>query len=73
MEDFDTKIGRNVGKFRLGDRNTRRELLLQFAIDNDLTITNTMFKHHKRQLSIWTAPGVDYHNQIDYVLIRTRW
>lgn len=55
MGDFNAKIGstdnynikRNVGKFRLGDENAKRELLLQFANDNDLASPN-MFKHHKR-------------------------
>lgn len=63
----------NVGKYGLGDRNSRGERLLQFAIDNDMVITNTIFKHHPRRLSTWISPGKSVKNQIDYILVRSRW
>lgn len=47
--------------------------MLQFCIDNNLSITNTRFKHHKRRLYTWKSPGDRYRNQIDYILINERW
>ncbi|XP_071642961.1 uncharacterized protein [Temnothorax longispinosus] len=34
---------------------------------------NTWFKQHPRRLYTWMSPGGAYRNQIDYVLIDTRW
>ncbi|XP_023216842.1 uncharacterized protein LOC111619366 [Centruroides sculpturatus] len=82
MGDFNAKIGNTenddnlrciIGKFGLDTRNERGNRLLQFAIKNSFSITNTVFKHHYRRLSTWTSPTGEYKNQIDYVLIRTRW
>ncbi|XP_071643003.1 craniofacial development protein 2-like [Temnothorax longispinosus] len=52
--DFNAKVGQTdeahlknmVGAFRLGVQNERGKRLVQFAIDNNLAITNTMFKHN---------------------------
>ena len=51
-------------------RNDRGEELVSFAISNELTICNTMFKQHKRRLYTWTAPYGAIRNQIDYILVR---
>lgn len=80
--DFNAKVGitaadvglRNIiGNYGLGCRNNRGERLIQFAADNSFTIMNTVFKHHPRRLYTWTSPSGEYRNQIDYILIRTRW
>lgn len=82
MGDWNAKIGETraeeylkgtVGKYGMGERNERGERLLQFAIDSELSIMNTMFKHHPRRLSTWTSPGGRYKNQIDYILVSKRW
>lgn len=39
-----------VGKYGLGNRNPRSERLIQFCIDNNLTITNTLFQLPKKRL-----------------------
>ena len=46
-----------------------------------MTISNTIFKYHPRRLSTWTSrrlstcisPSGRYKNEIDYILLRTRW
>ncbi|XP_024870064.1 craniofacial development protein 2-like [Temnothorax curvispinosus] len=61
------------GAFGLGVRNEREERLIQFAVENDLAIMNTMFQHHPRRLSTWISPNKEYRNQIDYMMIKKRW
>ncbi|XP_037870090.1 LINE-1 retrotransposable element ORF2 protein [Bombyx mori] len=80
MGDFNSKIGANsnlynncVGKFGLGLRNERGERLMRFANENGLTVANSLFQHHPRRLYTWTSPGGKHRNQIDYILIRSRW
>ena len=82
MGDFNAKLGNtkadnyarlNVGYFGMGARNQRGERFLQFCIENSLTVTNTLFQQHVRRLYIWTSPGGEYKNQIDYILIKSRW
>lgn len=82
LGDFNAKVGetrmdeglRNiVGMYGLGQRNIRGERLLQFAADNNLTIMNTVFQQHRRRLYTWTSPDGKHRNQIDYILIRSRW
>ncbi|KAL6416948.1 hypothetical protein ACFW04_014774 [Cataglyphis niger] len=66
MGDFNEKIRETtdnddlstvVDRYYLGERNERRERLLHFCTDNNLFITNTE----------------RYRNQIDYLLIKSRW
>lgn len=61
LGDFNAKIGSTrfesslrhiVGPYGLGTRNDRGERLFQFAADNNLTIMNTVFKHHPRRLYV---------------------
>ncbi|KAG5318817.1 CFDP2 protein, partial [Acromyrmex heyeri] len=55
MGDFNAKIGRTVtdihirntvGASGVGERNERGERLIQFCINNGLTIANNMFRYH---------------------------
>ncbi|XP_050343811.1 craniofacial development protein 2-like [Nymphalis io] len=73
--DIESSIAKipNSSKYGLGERNARGERLLQFAADNNLTIINTVFQQHHRRLYTWTTPDGKHRNQIDYILIRSRW
>lgn len=82
LRDFNSKVGRTtsddhlqdiVGRYGLGERNERGNRLMQFATDNNLSIMNTMFKHHPRRLYTWTSPNGQCKNQIDYILADKRW
>ena len=66
-------IKRTIGNFALGERNDYGEELVNFAIESELSIMNTMFQKHPRRLFTWTSPDGNTKNQIDYVLIQQRW
>ncbi|XP_070168800.1 craniofacial development protein 2-like [Polyergus mexicanus] len=82
MGDWNAKVGRTdndnhirnaVGRYGIGTRNERGDRLIQFCIDNNLTIANTVFKQHIRKQYTWTSPDNRTKNQIDYILINSRW
>lgn len=39
--------GREVGKYGLGQRNTRRNRLVEFSRGNNIVIATTLFEKHK--------------------------
>ena len=57
-----------TGKFGLGVQNEAGKRLIEFCQENTLVIANTLFQQHKRRLSTWTSPDVQYRNQTDYIL-----
>ena len=78
MRDFNAKIGMEkvekiVGPFGLGTRNGRGDLLVEFCKKNDLSITNTWFEQRESARHTWRSPDGVTRNQIDYVLINTRY
>ena len=78
MGDFYAKLGKGsatklIGPYGLGERNERGDRLEDFAIENDLAVTNTLFQQHKRRLYTWTSPNGEHRNQIDYILIKQKW
>jgi len=59
MGDFNAKVGSTmndnhlratVGKYGIGDRAEKGEMLTEFCIENNLFIKNTNFQHHKCHL-----------------------
>ena len=56
-----------TGKFGLGVQNETGQRLIKFCQENALVIANTFFQQHKRRLYIWTSPGGQHGNQIDYI------
>ena len=81
--DFNAKIGKGIqheeevqviGQHGLGERNERGNLLVDFCIENNMSVANTMFSQHPRRLYTWQCPGNPaVRNQIDYILIKKRW
>lgn len=76
MGTFNSKLGRGaegeyVGAFRLEERNSRGDRLLQFSTENCLFAANTFFKQHNRRLYSWKSPmdneGRIIRNQIDFI------
>ena len=59
--------------FGLVVQNEAGQRLTEFCQENTLVIANTLFQQHKRRLYIWTSPGGQHQNQIDYVLRSQRW
>ena len=62
-----------TGKFGLGGQNEAGQRLIEFCRENTLVIVNIPFKANKRRLYMWTSPGSQYRNQIDYILSGRRW
>ena len=80
MGDFNAKIGvRNTndkmkctGPFGTGNRNERGERLLDFAEENNLVVTNSLFFKAANRYWTWEAPGGVIKNQIDFILSSDR-
>ena len=75
--DWNAKVGSQetpgvTGKFGLGIWNEAGQRLIEFCQENTMVIANTLFQQHKRRLYIWTSPGGQHRNQIDYILCSQR-
>ena len=74
--DFNAKVGttleNTVGRYGLGDTNERGERLIEFCQQHTLVITNTWFQQHPRRLYTWQSPDKETRNQIDYIMINSR-
>ena len=59
----------------MGERNERCDQLVELCCRNDLLIINTFFKFHPRSITLNTlrSPDKITGNQIDYIVIKTRW
>ena len=79
MGDLNAKVGIEqdplrevVGRYRLGSRNERGDMWVDWCMTHDQVIMNTWFQHHKRHLYIWKSPGDGVRNQIDYITTNKR-
>ena len=75
--DFNAKVGDEryedtVRPHGLGNRNERGEKLIEWAKSHGMIIGNTWFEQHPRRLWTWKSPGDNTRNQIDYILINSR-
>ena len=80
LGDFNAIVGSDnsgnedvMGKFGIGQINGRGERLTEFCRDNELFITNTMFKHRRKRKVTWWSPNGRTANMIDYILVSSRW
>src|SRR3984885_7608136 len=81
MGDFNAKVGRDwetwkgaLGKFGYGEENSRGERLLNFCLNNNLTVMNTAFYQRKASRKwTWESPDGKTRNMIDFILVNNRW
>jgi len=78
MGDLNAVVGEQsetdvTGKYGLGRRNDRGQMLLEFCKRNKLCITNTWFKQSKRRRYTWKAPGDVRRMQLDYIMVKQRY
>src|SRR3989442_914724 len=78
MGDFNAIVGERsdekvIGKYGLGKRNDRGEMLSSFCKKNQLVVTNTWFQQEKRRRYTWKSPGDKARYQLDYILVRQRY
>ena len=80
MGAFNAKIGvmnindkmKCTGPFGTGNRNERGERLLDFAEENNLVVTNSLFFKAANRYWTWEVPGGVTKNQIDFILSSDR-
>ena len=78
--DWNAKIGEDASKNWKGTcgqycnpgANERGLRVLEFAIYNKLKVVNTFGPHKPSRRWTWHSQGVDYHNQIDYIMVKRR-
>ncbi|XP_055385015.1 uncharacterized protein LOC129614453 [Condylostylus longicornis] len=80
MGDFNAKIGREdhiqkiAGRFSLHQSSNDNGMrLCQFAEEHQLRIKSTSFQRKDIYKGTWRIPGTNSTNQIDHVLISSRW
>ncbi|KAK2702875.1 hypothetical protein QYM36_000225 [Artemia franciscana] len=73
--DFNAIIGHSndgledvMDKFENGWQNHGGEMLIDFFRDNEIFLTNTMFRHRERRKVTWRSPDDRTANMIDYIL-----
>ena len=80
QSDWNAKIGEGASKNWKGTCgqyckpviNERGLRLLEFANCNNLKVANTFGPHKPSRRWTWHRPGGDYHNQIDYIMVKRR-
>lgn len=75
MGDFNAKVGEQrdgeenaIGKFGYGERNNNGTRLINFALENNITILNSLFKKRPSRKWTWRSPDGKYTNEVDYIL-----
>lgn len=75
MGDFNAQIGRiqsdeevAFGSFSHGKRSKNGKKLIEFALENNFKITNTMFRLKPHKKWTWQSPNAKCFNEIDFIL-----
>ena len=73
--DLNAKLGAGspVGRFVLGEAKDNGKRLTQFCLSNAYVAANAMVERHPRRKATWKSPDGATRNQIDFVLVPTRW
>ena len=58
------------GGFGYGERNAEDEHILEFGLNLDMVVCNTLFNKRSSRLITYSSGGVN--TQIDYLLMKTR-
>ena len=71
--DFNSRVGLDKAPYSYHDHTNRNgEQLLDYALENNLIISNTTFQ--KKSTKLWTCELPRGHKaQLDYILIRRKW
>ena len=79
LGDFNARVGNDcrnwkgvLGHHGTGKMNTNGLRLLSFCAENDLTITNTLFRQADKYKTTWMHPRSKQWHLIDYVISRRR-
>jgi len=74
LEDLNAKIGKEkayenvTGKHTLHDvSNQNREMICNFAVENNMTVMSTQFQHKTIHKGTWISPELTTVNQIDHI------
>ncbi len=62
-----------LGKFAVGTRRSNGDHLGNFASVNRLVVSSTRFQRPQRHLVTWFANGGRTRDQIDHMLVQSRW
>ena len=76
--DWNVKIGEDAstnwkgicGQYCNPETNERGLRLLEFTSYNNQKVVNTFGPHKPSRHWTWHSPGGDYHNQIDYIMVK---
>ena len=71
-EDASKNWKGKFGQYCNPGSNERGLRLLKFASYNDLKVVNTFGQHKPSRRWTWHSLGGDYHNQIDYIIVKQR-
>ena len=79
LGDFNARVGTDNSNWRgilgphgVGKMNTNGLMLLSFCAENNLTITNTLFRQANKFKTTWMHPRSKQWHLIDYAICRNR-
>lgn len=75
MGDFNAQVGErqigeesSVGKFGYGKRSQNGQKLVEFMMENNLTLMNSRFYKKAKSKWTWSSPGAKFKTEIDFII-----
>ena len=62
-----------MGKHGLGQRNDNGRRLMELCCERNFVVGGTLFPHKESHKATWVSPSGKVHNQIDHVIINSKW